>query len=49
ESAGAPLPAGERADVDRITARLGEEAVAAGKAYGAGSDLDELLRAVLDG
>ncbi|NUT09822.1 MAG: hypothetical protein HOQ38_05040, partial [Nonomuraea sp.] len=48
ESVGAPLPAGERGDVDRIaaavTAALGEEAAAAGRSYGAAADLDDLLQ-----
>ncbi|GGS73982.1 SARP family transcriptional regulator [Nonomuraea spiralis] len=50
ESVGAPLPAGERGDVDRITtavaAALGDTALAAGRTEGAGSSVDDLLQAV---
>ncbi|MFF4196251.1 BTAD domain-containing putative transcriptional regulator [Nonomuraea sp. NPDC001831] len=46
-SVGAPLPAGERGDVDRITAvvtaALGAAALAAGLAEGAGMPVDDLL------
>jgi hypothetical protein len=49
EGVGAPLPAAERGDVDRITAAatgaLGEAAFAAGFARGADADPDELVEA----
>ncbi|AXK35177.1 AfsR/SARP family transcriptional regulator [Streptomyces armeniacus] len=50
-AAGAPLPAGERGDVDRIAARvraaLGDEAYAAAYGRGSRTDLPSLLRELL--